>query len=62
MNTIPQMLHEFLSALGFTAMAQDVLSETDQKRLCHYARVILRQLPESQKRAVYSRFAMLRLV
>jgi hypothetical protein len=57
-----QMLQEFLVGLGFTAMARDVATECDLRRLQHYARVILRALPIAQRQAVYSRFAMLRLV
>ena len=60
--SVQEMLREFLATLGFEAMARDVQTEQDQKRLRHYAAVVLRALPEDRKSAVYSRFAMLRLV
>lgn len=60
--TVQQMLHEWLVALGFAAMARDVLAEQDAQRLRRYARVILRQVPATHKEAVRSRFVMLRLV
>ena len=60
--TIQQMLSELLSAFGFEQMSKDVLTEQDQHTLQKYARVVLRQVPEQDKRAVYSRFALLRLV
>ena len=62
MTTIPQMLSEMLGALGFERMAQDVLTEEDRGRLCHYARIVLRQIPTAKKQEVHSRFAMLGLV
>jgi len=64
MNTaqVTQMLQEFLSALGFDAMARDVATETDWTRLQQYARVVLKQSPEAERRAIHSRFALLRLV
>lgn len=60
--TIQNMLSEFLGALGFAQMAEDVKSEQDRARLSHYARIVLRQLPEDRKRAVATRFYQLRLI
>ena len=59
---IAKMLQEFLSALGFDAMARDVATETDFSRLQQYARVVLKQSMEAERRAIHSRFAVLRLV
>lgn len=60
--TVQTMLQEFLATLGFEAMARDVVSEKDPARLQHYARVILRAVPSTQREDVRSRFAILRLV
>ena len=60
--TIATALSELLAALGFDAMARDCATETDHARLCRYAKVVLKQSPETQRRVLYSRFAMLRLV
>jgi trans-aconitate methyltransferase len=57
-----QMLSEWLKALGFDAMARDVLTEQDQTVLQRYARIIIKQVPQDQKQSVYTRFALLRLV
>lgn len=61
-KAITEMLREFLSALGFEAMARDVVSETEWSRIQHYARIVLKQAPADKKLALRSRFAMLRLV
>ena len=60
--TVQDMLQEFLAGLGFDAMARDVIAEKDPARLRHYARIILRQIPDDRKRAVYAHFATLKLV
>lgn len=59
---IAKMLHEFLSAFGFVAMARDVLTETEWPRLQQYARIVLKNAPEASKIAMKSRFSTLRLV
>lgn len=38
-----------LAALGFDAMASQVVGESDTERLTRYARVIVRASPQSQK-------------
>ena len=60
--TIQQAMSELLSALGFTAMAGDVVDEHDHERLQHYARVILKNTPIAQREEIRARFALLRLV
>jgi len=62
MKTIQTALSELLTALGFTQMAADVVSETDHQRLQRYARVIVKATPEAQRRPLVRRFALLRLV
>jgi len=61
-KAITEMLRSFLDALGFAAMARDVVSETDIDRIRHYARVVLKNSPVERKEAIRARFVMLRLV
>jgi Ni2+-binding GTPase involved in maturation of urease and hydrogenase len=56
--TIQDALSELLDALGFAAMAADVITETDQERLRKYARIIVKQSPQSHKLALANRFRM----
>lgn len=45
-------LSALLLALGFNAMANEVLTETDRDRLIRYARVIIKNSPEAQRPAI----------
>lgn len=58
------MLAAFLQPLGFETMARECSSETDPARLQHYARIVLKQTPDtfSGKVAMKSRFVVLGLV
>ena len=44
---IAPMLASFLATLGFEAMARDCSAETDQERLRHYARIVLKQTSDT---------------
>jgi hypothetical protein len=55
-------LSELLDALGFAAMARDVKTEDDPKRLSHYARIILKQAPQDKKLGLKRMFLTLRLI
>ncbi len=61
---IQDSLAALLGALGFTAMAEEVLSEGDTGRLRQYARVIAKNMPDSDKRksTVVNSLRMLRLL
>jgi hypothetical protein len=59
--TTPDALSALLSALGFAAMARDVLTETDHARLSRSAGIIVRNTPEPQRHAVHVRLALLGL-
>lgn len=48
-NEMQKAMSEVLAALGFEAMARDVLSETENERLARYARVCIRNSREPQR-------------
>ena len=52
MTTTNNVLSALLLALGFNAMANEVLTETDRDRLIRYARVIIKNSPEAQRPAI----------
>jgi len=55
-NTIQEAMSEVLGSLGFDAMAAGVVSETDGDRLGKYARVIIRNSPQSKKAKLLAMF------
>ena len=48
-KTIQEATSAVLKSLGFDAMASGVLTENDGERLSKYARVIIRNSPQSKK-------------
>ena len=62
LNGIQTALSELLGALGFTAMARDVATETEWATLSKYARIVVKNSPEHAKRALTTRFYRLRLL
>lgn len=60
--SVQDALSALLDSLGFSAMARDVLVESDRTTLARYARIVLRNSPEDKRRALHSRFVALRLV
>ena len=50
-----------LEALGFSAMSQDVLKETDWSRVREYVRLIIKQTPEPLRDRVIRAYRKLRL-
>lgn len=48
-ETIQTAMSEVLGALGFKTMAREVLTETDGERLRIYARVAVKNSPESKR-------------
>jgi hypothetical protein len=56
MKTKQQAMSELLSALGFTKMASDVLTETDAQRLCRYGNVIVKNSPEQHRAQLVRNF------
>jgi len=59
--TVQDAMSELLLALGFDAMAREVKTETEHDRLCRYARIIVKQSPESKRLELANRFRLLRL-
>jgi hypothetical protein len=51
-----------LEALGFTAMAKDVLTETDPDRLRRYARIIIKQSPKDKQHVLATKFYALNVI
>lgn len=45
-----------LKALGFDAMAKDVIGETDTERLTKYARVIVKNSPAEKRQRLFQLF------
>jgi hypothetical protein len=60
-NATRKMMSLFLSALGFEAMAKDVLTANEEV-LPRYARIIIKQSPQSMRAEIVSQFRTLRLV
>ena len=60
-KSIPEALSELLSALGFDAMARDVLTD-DRKRWNIYAKIILKNASAEKRRELHPRFAALNLI
>jgi hypothetical protein len=56
--TINTAMSEMLNALGFEAMAREVLAEDDVDRLRKYARVIIKNSPEPIARKAANLFRM----
>jgi hypothetical protein len=56
MNDITTAMSELLKALGFEAMAKEVIGETDGERLRRYARVIIRNSPQANKARLLALF------
>lgn len=54
--TINEGMSAMLKALGFDSMAKDVVRETDGDRLGKYARVIIRNSPQSNKARLLALF------
>jgi len=48
-NDITTGMSAILAALGFEAMAQNVIGESDGERLGKYAHVIIRNSPQAKK-------------
>ena len=49
-------MSQLLKALGFDAMAENVIGETDGERLGKYARVIIRNSPQANKARLLALF------
>lgn len=62
MGTRQQALSALLAALGFEAMARDVLIETDAERLVRYAGIIIRKSPQPARAQLVSSFRALRVL
>lgn len=60
--TVQSAMSALLAALGFDAMASDVLTETDRNRLARYARIIVKQSPQSKRAELISNFRTLRVI
>ena len=62
MQTTQDALSALLSALGFSAMAREVLKEKNQSILCKYARVIVKNTSDARlQREVATKLRMLNL-
>lgn len=60
---IQDAMSKLLAAQGFTQMSQDVLGESDNERLRHYARIVVKNTPDSAaKIQLISNFKILRLI
>lgn len=60
--TTQTALSALLNALGFEAMARDVLTETDSGNLARYARIIIKQSPQAARAQLVSSFRQLRVI
>lgn len=49
-------MSEILKALGFGAMAKDVIGESDNERLTKYARVIIKNSPMEKRQHLFQLF------
>lgn len=59
MTTVNDALSELLDAEGFAAMARDVRTEQDPRRLDHYARIIYKNAPAAIREEVGPRLRSL---
>lgn len=56
--TLQDAMSELLAVLGFGAMAREVRTEKDTERLSRYARIIVKQSPESKRLALANQFRL----
>lgn len=59
MTTAPQLtdaMSAMLKALGFEAMAKEIIGESDTERLTKYARVIIKNSPEASRHRLFQLF------
>jgi hypothetical protein len=59
---IQDAIAELLDSLGFRAMANDALRETDPAMMARYGKVILRWAPESHRRQIQVRLFKLGVI
>lgn len=62
MATKQQAISELLAALGFEAMARDVLNENDAERLSRYARIVIKNSPQAVRYTLVNSFRQLRVI
>jgi hypothetical protein len=60
--TTQSALSALLLALGFEAMAEEVLTETEHEMLVRYARVIVKNSPESVRPSIIANLSKLKLI